>query len=513
MTSKSRGQAAPPTASSGTTTPAPPAGGPAPRRRRTSVSSIQNLSTNCITQADYRGQLVPATHAEERQRPGYADHRPTDIFIFILFKKVRNINVIRASVGVRFILSLQWEAPHLKGKRVDESNLWRPHIDFLNNDGLTAESEKCHFYPETGDVKMILVMDGNMSNEMSLRRFPWDFDDVNLLIVSEMDTFDRNCRLFWQSARDIKQSTPKFLDRQLSEWKLDHDLNFLHRLPKIPGGMVGPYNGLEFKFHLEREEGFYVVKILSIIAMLTAMSFCTMMIYDFDDAEMADVGVKAAAAAAAAAIAAADNQTQTLTGGLRYIGVGTFTDRINLSCAVLLACVAFQYLISENLPKTGYMTTMDNLLMTSFTTIFGGALETVIVRALSAHGNHALGEQIDRAMIFVAPAAYALVSAGFIISAIMGRRRERHATIQRRKSKQNGVDPSLLIANTAAVQSVVSASGFRQMHSSDDRHLVEEVIDDVNAVEAFEREATKILPVGGGAQPQRGRSARSLFHL
>jgi hypothetical protein len=114
---------------------------------------------------------------------------------------------------------------------------------------------------------------------------------------------------------------------------------------------------------------------------------------------------------------------------------------------------------------------------------------------------------------FVAPAAYVLVSAGFIISAIMGRRWDRQDTIQRRKSKQNGVDPSLLIENTAAVQSVVSASGFIQMHSSDDRHLVEEVIDDVNAVEAFEREATKIFPVGGGAQPQQGRSARSLFHV
>ena len=175
------------------------------------------------------------------------------MFIFILFKKVRNIDNIRASVGVRFSLSLQWAAPHLKGKRVEEANLWTPKIEFLNNDGLSMESSKSHFYPLTGDVKHIVVMDGNMSNEMSLHRFPWDFDDVNLLLVCEMDTFDRNCRLFWQSARDIKQSTPAFLDRQLSEWKLDHDLNFLHRMPQIPGGMVGPFNGLEFKFHLERE--------------------------------------------------------------------------------------------------------------------------------------------------------------------------------------------------------------------------------------------------------------------
>ena len=61
------------------------------------------------------------------------------------------------------------------------------------------------------------------------------------------------------------------------------------------------------------------------------------------------------------------NNNGTLTGiTRRVVGVQSFTDRINLACAVLLACVAFQYLISENLPKTGYMTTMDNILMCVF---------------------------------------------------------------------------------------------------------------------------------------------------
>jgi hypothetical protein len=421
------------------------------------------------------------------------------VFIFILFKKVRNIDNIRASVGVRFSLSLQWAAPHLKGKRVEEANLWTPKIEFLNNDGLSMESSKSHFYPLTGDVKHIVVMDGNMSNEMSLHRFPWDFDDVNLLLVCEMDTFDRNCRLFWQSARDIKQSTPAFLDRQLSEWKLDHDLNFLHRMPQIPGGMVGPFNGLEFKFHLEREEGFYVIKILSIIFMLTAMSFTTMMIYDSTDG---DVYLSSSSSSedggnGGGGVYLAANGTETVP-GVRYIGVRSFTERINLSCAVLLACVAFQYLISENLPKTGYMTTMDHLLMTSFITIFGGALETVIVRSLSAYGNHMLGTQVDRAALFIAPIVYGLISLKYSLHAAMSRRKDRLAVIRRGESKQNGVDQSLFLENTAAVKAVTTKTGFIEMHSAEDRHLVEEMIDDVNAVDEFEMEATKVMPVQGG---------------
>ena len=42
------------------------------------------------------------------------------------------------------------------------------------------------------------------------------------------------------------------------------------------------------------------------------------------------------------------------------------------------------------------------------------------------------------------------------------------------------------------------------MHSSDDLHLVEEVIDDLSAVEEFEKEATKIQPleIGRTAEDQ-----------
>ena len=114
-------------------------------------------------------------------------------------------------------------------------------------------------------------------------------------------------------------------------------------MPKIPGGVLGSYNGVVLRFYMEREESFYLIKVLSIILMLTAMSWTTMMVYE--SKKMVSLN-------------------GTLTGATRrVVSVASFTERINLSCAVLLACVAFQYLISENLPKTGYMTTMDKLLM------------------------------------------------------------------------------------------------------------------------------------------------------
>ena len=147
---------------------------------------------------------------------------------------------------------------------------------------------------------------------------------------------------------------PGFLDQQLTEWQLDHELSSLKRLPSIPGGFIGTYNGVMFSFYLERESGYYVIKVLTITSMLTAMSWSTMLIYDTKELVVATL----------------QNETRRLDllgppeiDSIRTIGVNAFVNRINFSCAVLLAIVAFQYLISATLPKTGYMTTMDKLLM------------------------------------------------------------------------------------------------------------------------------------------------------
>ena len=335
------------------------------RRRRFSIMDVQkpankltrtssNHSAHHVPLQDYRGHLLPRSPKEESIRPGHLSDIPTDIQFYLLVKKIRKVDAKLATIGLRFIVSLQWTAPLLSGHSVDPENLWVPTVTFLNNDKLIPQSNTPIFYPKDGHIKQVIVMDGNIANEMDLKKFPWDFDDVNLLILLEQDSHDRNVRLFWQPDRTLESSMPGFLDQQLTEWQLDHELSSLKRLPAIPGGFIGTYNGVMFSFYLERESGYYVIKVLTITSMLTAMSWCTMLIYDTKELVVATL----------------QNETRRLallepprTSSIRTIGVSAFVNRINFSCAVLLAIVAFQYLISATLPKTGYMTTMDKLLM------------------------------------------------------------------------------------------------------------------------------------------------------
>ena len=139
------------------------------KRRRSSLGSLNGL----VPLREYTGSLEPIDSAITAKRP--SEEKPTDVFVYVLFKKIRNIDVKSSSVALRFLLLLQWETP-FAGKAVDESKLWTPRVDILNNDKLVEDRGNPVFFPSTGEVRQLVTFDGNASNEMDLAHFPWDFD-------------------------------------------------------------------------------------------------------------------------------------------------------------------------------------------------------------------------------------------------------------------------------------------------------------------------------------------------
>ncbi len=453
---------------------------PAPQRNHaTRMSSLSaNLSAVRRAQKDYRGPLRDADPARVRERPGLREGRPVDIFVYVLFKKVREIDIKQASVGVRFILGFQWKTD-LAGQRVDEHALWTPKIAFLNNDKLNRIENDPTFYPESGEVRQVVTMDGRMSNEMDLLHFPWDFDNVSLLMVAEMDTADRNVRLFWQSARNIETSTPQYLDAQLPEWRLDPALNSMNRLPAVPGGLIGHFNGIEFSFYLQRHVGYFLIKILSVVGMLTSLSWTAFFIYEEAPSDYGGGNGHGNG-----------HGNGTTHGGDDWpytISQTAFVDRLNLFTGVLLACVAFQYLVGESLPKTGYMTTMDKLLMSSFVDLFLGALETFVARQLSVLGMHEEARLLDLVACIAVPCVFVMLNGYFIAKSWLKVTQDVRTTV-------SGVAPNLIIDNTAEVQLVVDQVGVTAPH--DGMHAMAEAIDDPDAVRSFIRATRSFF--GGG---------------
>ena len=65
--------------------------------------------------------------------------------------------------------------------------------------------------------------------------------------------------------------------------------------------------------------------------------------------------------------------------------VEDFADRINICLTLILAAVAFLYVVGEQLPKVPYLTLLDKLLLISFFFIFLGGVETLVAFLVKTH--------------------------------------------------------------------------------------------------------------------------------
>lgn len=84
--------------------------------------------------------------------------------------------------------------------------------------------------------------------------------------------------------------------------------------------------------------------------------------------------------------------------------------RIDMASANLLVFVAFNFAISTSLPKLGYLTFMDSLLVGMFIITGSMVLVNIALRRLKINGRESLARKIDRYLvIWVYPLTYAAV--------------------------------------------------------------------------------------------------------
>ncbi|MEB3229683.1 MAG: hypothetical protein VKJ64_01635, partial [Leptolyngbyaceae bacterium] len=89
------------------------------------------------------------------------------------------------------------------------------------------------------------------------------------------------------------------------------------------------------------------------------------------------------------------------------IGDG-LADRMSVSLTGVLTVVAYQFLISEDLPRASIVTLMDGILLVSFTFMVLTIFENVVVNVLYLREQETLATKIDRTCAYGFPTAYGL---------------------------------------------------------------------------------------------------------
>jgi len=123
-----------------------------------------------------------------------------------------------------------------------------------------------------------------------------------------------------------------------------------------------------FRFVAQRHRTFYVYRILVPLALIMAVAWVTFFLADY-------------------------------------------TKRIEVTAANMLAFIAFNFTVSDDLPHLGYLTLMDVIMISIFIQSVLGVVLNVYLKRLELSGRKALAERIDKYTLLAFPVVFVLVVA------------------------------------------------------------------------------------------------------
>ncbi|KAK3776583.1 hypothetical protein RRG08_037089 [Elysia crispata] len=263
------------------------------------------------------------------------EKRKRTVYIKAVFLKIEDINTIQEFFSGLVFVKARWREPMLdnyNGKDVSTikwEGMWQPKLEINNTLGeakqqiwrdvqFNASGEA--FALEKRRVK------GNFTERMELQEFPFDIQDLSLLITSD---FKEEVIQLEEDEEDIScVVTDTFVDEQ--EWDLK---KFVQCEPRttIDQFSKDKYRrpGLFFRCCVIRKAGFFIWNIICNMAIISALSFTTFAV------------------------------PRTLP-----------QNRIQLSFILILACVTFKFAASQSVPKISYLTHLDRYILGSMIFLF-----------------------------------------------------------------------------------------------------------------------------------------------
>lgn len=360
----------------------------------------------------HHNHLTPANTDIVRSRPHHSeDDTRTHVAVHIVIKKIRKIDFVNSNVDLRFILSLQWKHEKLKGYTADSNELWTPDITVLNADQLAQHRLKPWFYPEHGVIRQNIIFEGTVGNENDFSDFPFDMDSFRLLVVVEIDTGDDMIKVTYNKSKTIHDIVPAYNERQITEFQLHTELTSVKRVQSVGSNskqgsevveaktnvfhLMGKYNAIDITVSLSRHYGFYLWKVMLI---LTMVCFLSWIVFWLDE----------------------------------------FQARIEIGLTLFLSAVAFLYIVSDSLPKLGFLTTIDIMVLACFFNIFFTILETFIVFHVIEDAD--IKTELDQASKYVFPIAFIVCTYGVMFKS-MYLRYKRYTELK--NSSNVGISPDL----------------------------------------------------------------------
>ena len=237
---------------------------------------------------------------------------------------------------------------------------WLPQVVLVNESGLYQKNGVVLRVQPDGTSTLIETLNATAKAEFDMRRFP--FDGQRLEAVFEVLGFDRD-EVLLQVESDAASSLAS--DVRVPQWTITGARASVRDRAASYAGRRGVSSAFVVSVDVQRES-FYLRRLVIIpLVVIVLLSFSVF-----------------------------------------WMDRSSLGDRLGVSFIGLLTAVAYQLVMSEQLPRISYVTLMHGFLSLSFLTMCATIVINLVVGALDKRGKVELGDRIDRRCRWVFPLVY-----------------------------------------------------------------------------------------------------------
>jgi len=298
--------------------------------------------------------LARVATGETSPPPG---ERPVEVAAGFFLVNLSGVAERNETFDADVYLSLRWRDPRLafKGsepKRYLEDQatarlgeMWWPQLEFVNTAEPTYTNRSLTIEPD-GTASYVVGVTSEFRTDLDLRRFP--FDGQRLSVRVESFTWTEGQMVFVPDGTRIGFNPDSTFEGLVVTGVNSH----IERRELVGWGEA--YSDFVATIDVRRQSAFYVWTVFVPVTLIFLIS-CTVFVVRID----------------------------------------AFQDRVAISLAALLACIATQFAISFNLPQISYLTVIDRLFLVTYGCVALGVLIST-VQATLLRGQRERSRRVDR---------------------------------------------------------------------------------------------------------------------
>jgi hypothetical protein len=349
-------------------------GDPARAESPAACSRVDYGAPDSVATRESNGSTI--TEAPAVTEPPNPDG-PTIVGVGLFVDDIRGIDPVRDEFQFRGYVRVLWCDPRLAfdpeiegqdelvftGDRFEKGfeRIWTPSGYPVNKVGELSFSERVLQIRHDGTIEQSINVSVPLATHFDLRRFPLDRQTLELQVESYLWNRDQ-----LQFIHD--ETISGFSDGiDIPEWNIRAVNGQVSEIAVLRSDV--PFSRYVLEIEIARKPGFYYWKVFLPLIVIVALSWSVFWMTD-----------------------------------------ERFSARSRISATGVLTVVAYQFVFAENLPRVGYLTLLDQVMIGSFGLLAVTVLESLLVDRANKD-DPARAIQIDRTSRWLFPAVYAAMLA------------------------------------------------------------------------------------------------------